>query len=80
VNVDAVVVCEHPRIAPVSLDIRSRLAQVLRISLDSVSVKGKTNEGMGWIGRSEGLAVMAVALLDQIGDIDALHASIRAGG
>jgi hypothetical protein len=35
---------------------------------------------MGWIGRSEGLAVTAVALLDQIGDIDALHASIRAGG
>ncbi len=42
--------------------------------------RGKSNEGMGWIGRSEGLAVTAVALLDQIGDIDALHASIRAGG
>ena len=45
-----------------------------------MSIKGKSNEGMGWIGRSEGLAVTAVALLNQIGDIDALHASMRAGG
>ena len=61
VNVDAVVVCERPRIAPVAQAIRTRLAQVLGIPVGSVSIKGKTNEGMGWIGSGEGLAVHSVA-------------------
>jgi 2C-methyl-D-erythritol 2,4-cyclodiphosphate synthase len=38
-----------------------KLATAVGTSVDSVSVKGKTNEGMGWIGRGEGVAVMAVA-------------------
>ena len=58
----------------------SRIAELLRIARSCISIKGKTNEGMGWIGRGEGLAAMAVVLLDQIGDIDTLHASIRTGG
>jgi 2-C-methyl-D-erythritol 2,4-cyclodiphosphate synthase len=80
VNVDLTVVAERPRVAPHAAAMAGALAPYLRISPGSISVKGKTNEGMGWIGRGEGLAVIAVALLDQIGDIDALHASIRAGG
>jgi 2-C-methyl-D-erythritol 2,4-cyclodiphosphate synthase len=60
-NVDAVVVCERPKISPVADAIRERLAGVLGIELEAVSVKGKTNEGMGWIGSGEGLAVHAVA-------------------
>jgi len=80
VNVDLTVVTESPRVAPHSEAIAQVLSRHLHIAPGAVSVKGKSNEGMGWIGRSEGLAVMAVALLDQIGDIDALHASIRAGG
>jgi 2-C-methyl-D-erythritol 2,4-cyclodiphosphate synthase len=64
-NVDVVVVCEHPKIAPVVDDIRKRLADVLDVPLDAVSLKGKTNEGMGWIGSGEGLAVHAVALVDR---------------
>jgi len=64
VNVDAVVICEEPRISPVSLSMRERLAQVLGIPVDSVSLKGKTNEKMGWIGAGEGLAVHAVALVE----------------
>ena len=43
--------------------IRSRLADALGIESASVSVKGKSNEGMGWIGRKEGLACIAVATL-----------------
>ena len=43
--------------------IRARLATALGIDSSSVSVKGKTNEGMGWIGRKEGLACIAVATL-----------------
>jgi 2C-methyl-D-erythritol 2,4-cyclodiphosphate synthase len=42
---------------------RSNLAAALGIESASVSVKGKSNEGMGWIGRSEGLACIAVATL-----------------
>lgn len=80
VNVDVTVVAESPRIAPHADAMANILSRYLHIGPDSVSIKGKSNEGMGWIGRSEGLAVMAVALLNQIGDIDALHASIRAGG
>jgi len=80
VNVDVTVVTEQPRISPHAAMMSETLARYLHIAPASVSIKGKSNEGMGWIGRSEGLAVSAVALLDQIGDIDALHASIRAGG
>jgi 2-C-methyl-D-erythritol 2,4-cyclodiphosphate synthase len=42
---------------------RERLASALAIAPDAVSVKGKTNEGLGWIGRGEGLACMAVATI-----------------
>jgi 2-C-methyl-D-erythritol 2,4-cyclodiphosphate synthase len=67
VNVDVVVVCERPRIGPWSERIRSRMAEVLGIGVDAVSVKGKSNEGMGWIGTGEGLAVHAVALVERSG-------------
>ena len=80
VNVDVTVVAEQPRISPHAEAMSHVLSRYLHIAPDAVSIKGKSNEGMGWIGRSEGLAVTAVALLNQIGDIDALHASIRAGG
>ena len=61
VNVDATVIAERPKIGPYRDAIRARLAATLGISVDAVSVKGKTNEGMGWVGRGEGLACMAVA-------------------
>jgi 2-C-methyl-D-erythritol 2,4-cyclodiphosphate synthase len=63
-NVDVVVVTESPRIAPLADRIRSRLAEVLGVSEGAVSLKGKTNEGLGWIGAGEGLAVHAVALVE----------------
>lgn len=66
VNVDVTVICEAPRLLPHVAAIRERLAGVLDIPLRNVSVKGKTNEGMGWIGRGEGVAVIAVALLDAV--------------
>jgi len=65
-NVDVVVVCERPKIAPVADDIRKRLADVLDVPLDAVSLKGKSNEGLGWIGSGEGLAVHAVALVNRV--------------
>lgn len=60
-NVDVTIVCESPRIGPRAAEVRANLASRLRIPVDRVSVKAKSNEGMGWIGRREGLAVQAVA-------------------
>jgi 2-C-methyl-D-erythritol 2,4-cyclodiphosphate synthase len=60
-QVDVSLIAELPRISPHREKIRARLAVALGIDSASVSVKGKTNEGMGWIGRKEGLACIAVA-------------------
>jgi len=80
VNVDVTVVTESPRIGPYAPAMRERLAETLHTGPGAVSVKGKSNEGMGWIGKGEGLGVIAVASIEQIADIDALHASVRSGG
>jgi 2-C-methyl-D-erythritol 2,4-cyclodiphosphate synthase len=62
-NVDITVICEHPKVGPLAGRIRRSLGSVLGTAPSEVSIKGKTNEGMGWEGRREGLAVHAVALL-----------------
>ena len=62
-NVDAVVIAERPRLAPCIDAIRERLASVLGVDVGCVSVKGKTNEGVGEIGGGEAMAVHAVAVL-----------------
>ena len=67
-NVDVTVIAERPAIAPVAGKMVERLSEVLGIAPDAVSVKGKSNEGMGWIGTGEGMAVHAVALLEGSGD------------
>lgn len=64
-NVDLTVICQRPRIGPRAAEMARALEGVLGSPRGSVSVKGKTNEEMGWIGRGEGLAVHAVALLSQ---------------
>ena len=62
-NIDVSVIAEIPRLAPHRDRIRRRLAAALGVDSSVVSVKGKSNEGMGWIGRREGLACIAVATL-----------------
>jgi 2-C-methyl-D-erythritol 2,4-cyclodiphosphate synthase len=62
-NVDVTVVAEAPRIGPHRDAMRARLAKALQVAPDAVSIKGKTNEGMGWIGRGEGIACIAVATI-----------------
>jgi 2-C-methyl-D-erythritol 2,4-cyclodiphosphate synthase len=59
-NVDATVICELPRLGPHRGEMERNLGAVLSAP---VSVKATTNEGMGWIGRGEGIACVAVALL-----------------
>lgn len=67
VNVDVTVVCETPKIGPHADSMRSRLATAMGVDPEQVSVKGKTNEGMGWIGEGQGLAVHAAALVERTG-------------
>ena len=62
-NVDVVIVTEQPKIRPFAGEMRQRLADALRVGPERVSVKGKTGEGMGEVGRGEALVVHAVALL-----------------
>lgn len=62
-QVDVTVVAERPKIGPHRPAMAVRLAAALGVDAGEVSVKGKTNEGMGWIGRGEGLACIAVATL-----------------
>jgi 2-C-methyl-D-erythritol 2,4-cyclodiphosphate synthase len=61
VNVDATVVCEQPRLEPHKAEMERVLAEATSAR---VSVKATTNEGMGWIGRGEGIACIAVVSLD----------------
>ncbi|HYJ80504.1 MAG TPA: 2-C-methyl-D-erythritol 2,4-cyclodiphosphate synthase [Longimicrobiaceae bacterium] len=77
VNVDVTVIAEEPRIGPHAAAMQEQLARVLGISPGHISIKGKSNEGMGWIGRGEGLACFAVALIDDLEGIDAVHARHR---
>ncbi len=61
VNIDATLICEQPRIGPLRAEMERNLAEVTSAR---VSVKATTNEGMGWIGRGEGIACIAVASVD----------------
>jgi 2-C-methyl-D-erythritol 2,4-cyclodiphosphate synthase len=61
VNIDATLVCEQPRIGPLRAEMERVLAEATSAR---VSVKATTNEGMGWIGRAEGIACIAVASVD----------------
>jgi 2-C-methyl-D-erythritol 2,4-cyclodiphosphate synthase len=61
VHVDATVVLERPKLASVRDEMRARLATALELELDHVSVKATRGEGMGFVGREEGVAALAVA-------------------
>jgi 2-C-methyl-D-erythritol 2,4-cyclodiphosphate synthase len=62
-HVDATVVMERPKLAPHRDAIRASLAQGLRVATEHVNVKASTGEGMGFVGRGEGVAALAVATL-----------------
>lgn len=64
VNVDVTLICERPKIKPHRLAMREKLAQILDLPLDRVSVKATTTEKMGFTGRGEGLAASAVVAVE----------------
>lgn len=63
VNLDASVIAEAPRIVPHSASMRLEIRAVTGLSIDAISIKATTNEGMGFIGREEGIAAIAVATI-----------------
>ena len=65
VNVDSTVVCETPKISRYKLKMREKLAEKMQIPLDSLMIKGKTTEKLGFAGRKEGIAAFATALLEK---------------
>ncbi len=64
-NIDSTVVLEKPRIAPYVEQMRTNIADGLEIEPDRVSVKATTSEKMGFVGRQEGVAAYAVALVEE---------------
>ena len=62
-NVDATVILERPKLAPHVDAMRAKLAEALGVAVDRVSIKGKTNEGVGELGRGEAIAVHAIAMV-----------------
>ena len=63
VNADITVITEQPKISKFRDAMRESIAESIGVTVADVSIKGKTNEGMGWIGREEGLACIAVATI-----------------
>ena len=64
-NVDSIIVAQKPKLAPHILSMRERLAEVLNVELDAVSVKAKTEEGLGFTGTELGISAYAVASLEK---------------
>ena len=64
VNIDVTLICEQPKVKPHRLAMRERIASLLGLPLDAVSVKATTSEGLGFTGRGEGLAAQAVVTVD----------------
>jgi 2-C-methyl-D-erythritol 2,4-cyclodiphosphate synthase len=67
VNADMTVIAERPRLGQLKLQIGERLAGALQVEPACVNVKATTNEGMGFIGRGEGIAALAVATIERDG-------------
>lgn len=64
-NVDATIIAEKPKLLPYIDAMRMNISGILKVDLDAVMVKATTNEGMGFIGRSEGIVAIAVASIER---------------
>ena len=66
-NIDAVIVAQQPRLSPYFVEMRQRIGEALGIGVDRVSVKATTSEGLGFVGRGEGMVAQAVATIVKVG-------------
>ena len=66
VNVDATVVAQRPKLAPYTQAMRTHIAEHLQVDISQVSIKATTTDGMGFVGRREGIACHTVALIESI--------------
>ncbi len=64
INIDATVLAEQPRISPHVFNMKTHIAAALKINVNRVGLKATTNEHLGFVGREEGIAAMAVASID----------------
>lgn len=64
-NVDSTILCEGPKMSPFYLKMRTNIAEALDVAVECTSVKAKTMEGMGEIGRKEAIAAQAIALIEE---------------
>jgi len=65
VNIDSIIVAQKPKIAPHIEKIRCRLSEIMNLEIDAVSVKAKTEEGLGFTGTEQGIAAYAVAAVEK---------------
>ena len=63
-NLDATILAQKPKLRPYIDEMRNNIARALAVSIDQVSIKATTEEGLGFTGREEGIAAQAVVLLD----------------
>ena len=64
INIDSVLMLEMPKISPYTEEMKNMLSQILKIQKERISIKAKTNEGMGFVGKKEGIASIVVVLLN----------------
>ena len=65
-NIDCTLICEFPKIGPHAVAMRTRMAQIMGLDVDQVSVKATTSERLGFTGRGEGIACIATCALESI--------------
>ena len=66
VNLDTVICAQAPKLAPYMKPMKESLARVLKVDIGQVNIKVKSGEGIGMIGRAEGIAVMAICLIQSV--------------
>jgi len=65
-NIDCVIIAEEPKLSPYIEDMKTSISSILGIGKEKIEIKPKRNEGMGFVGRKEGIAAIAVVLIGEI--------------
>ncbi len=63
--IDCIVICEKPKLGPFFEEIRTKISEILSLDAERINIKAKTNEGMGFTGRKEGIAAYAITSLKE---------------